>query len=218
MTNKRIRLLLKNKRLEMSIKDRDSGSYLIEKQLYFWIKNTAAEEYEAGNIIQIATFWPMPLEPKIVSLNHRLSKLDNVKLSLPVTNDLDKYIEFKEWNPSIAMIRGRYGILEPSSSSIVAQPHIILVPTLGYSNNGDRIGYGSGYYDRKLSELINQKYKFITIGIAWDQGLIKEPYKAAKHDIKLDAIISPKGWVKEPPKITNLFDNIKNRISSRLAI
>ncbi|AGF49376.1 5-formyltetrahydrofolate cyclo-ligase [Candidatus Kinetoplastidibacterium galati] len=200
MTNKKIRSVLKNKRLEMSREDRDMGSYKIQKKLFLWISNIAAKSLKIGNIIQVTTFWPMPLEPNIIWLNNKLTELDNVKLSLPVTKDSDKYLEFKEWNRSISLIKGKYGILEPDSKYIITRPDIILVPTLGYSNTGDRIGYGSGYYDRTLSELISKKYRFVTIGIAWDHGLIEGPYKAASHDIKLDAIITPRGWVKNPPE------------------
>lgn len=199
MTTREIRSIIKNKRLEMSTQDRSNGSYLIQKKLFPWLKDISIKYLRIGRPIQIATFWPMPLEPNITCLNQKLSELGNVNLSLPVTNDSDKYLEFKEWNTNILLVKGKYGILEPNSQSIIARPDIVLVPTLGYSNTGDRIGYGSGYYDRTLSELINQKYRFITIGIAWDQGLIQEPYKAAEHDIRLDAIISPKGWVKGPP-------------------
>lgn len=199
MTNKIIRSILKIKRLEMSVEERNSGSYMIQEKLFLWICAVAAKSLKTGNdILQIASFWPMKLEPNITLLNNKLSELGNVNLSLPVTNDSNRYLEFKKWNPSIPLIEGKYGILEPDSESIITKPDIILVPTLGYSNIGDRIGYGCGYYDRKLSELIGQKYKFITIGIAWDHGLIKWPYKTSTHDIRLDAIITPKGWVKKP--------------------
>ncbi|AGF48649.1 5,10-methenyltetrahydrofolate synthetase [Candidatus Kinetoplastibacterium oncopeltii TCC290E] len=200
MTNKKIRSILKIKRLEMSAEERDIDSDSIQKQLFHWIKNITANSLKTENSLQIATFWPMKLEPNIIWLNNKLSELENVNLSLPVTKDSDRYLEFREWDPSVQLIKGKYGILEPYSKSVITKPNIIFVPTLGYSNVGDRIGYGSGYYDRTLAELINQNYKFITIGIAWDQGLITESYKAAQHDIRLNAIVTPSGWINKSYK------------------
>src|SRR3546814_17560144 len=67
------------------------------------------------------------------------------------------------------MQEGAYGIQEPMGK-VAPPPDIVLVPTLGYTRQGDRIGYGKGYYDRTLAPLKAQGHSFTTIGIAWAAG------------------------------------------------
>ncbi|WP_306731093.1 5-formyltetrahydrofolate cyclo-ligase, partial [Acinetobacter baumannii] len=50
-------------------------------------------------------------------------------------------LSFVEWTPDTDMEKGRYGIEIPVSTKTM-QPDIVLVPTLGYTRQGDRLGYG----------------------------------------------------------------------------
>jgi 5,10-methenyltetrahydrofolate synthetase len=76
----------------------------------------------------------------------------------------------------------------------------VLVPTLGFTRQGNRVGYGKGYYDRTLAHLKAQNHPHTTIGIAWACGdLGDEAYAPAEHDIRLDAILTDKGWAVKPP-------------------
>ena len=76
----------------------------------------------------------------------------------------------------------------------------MLVPTLGYTRAGDRLGYGGGYYDRTLAALKASGHDFVTIGIAWAVGdLSGTPYTPQAHDVKLDGILTDKGWAVPAP-------------------
>jgi 5-formyltetrahydrofolate cyclo-ligase len=71
---------------------------------------------------------------------------------------------------------------------------------LGYTRQGDRVGYGKGYYDRTLAALKAQEHPHISIGIAWATGdLSNEKHSPAPHDVKLDAILTDKGWAVPAP-------------------
>jgi len=97
------------------------------------------------------------------------------------------------------MREGAYGIQEPVSGP-APLPDIILVPTLGYTREGDRIGYGSGYYDRTLAALKESGHPFVSIGIAWATGDLSDTgYKPQPHDIRLDGILTDKGWAVPAP-------------------
>jgi 5-formyltetrahydrofolate cyclo-ligase len=49
------------------------------------------------------------------------------------------------------MIRERFGTHRPDGD--IATPDIMLVPLLAFDRNGNRLGYGGGYYDRTLATL-----------------------------------------------------------------
>ncbi len=63
-------------------------------------------------------------------------------------------------------------------------PTLLLVPCVGYSEGGLRLGYGGGFYDRTLASL-----RVPTIGLAYDAcevtDLAPEP-----HDVPMDCIIT----------------------------
>ena len=90
------------------------------------------------------------------------------------------------------------GILEPDSS-IHAKVNtmeidFIIIPGIGFSREGKRLGRGGGYYDRYLARSLKEK-KIIKIGIAYSfQKLKKIPIN--KYDIKLDHIVTEEKFYK----------------------
>ena len=48
------------------------------------------------------------------------------------------------------LVRGRFGIMEPKTRCEAGIPEVLLVPAVGVTVKGTRLGYGSGYYDRYL--------------------------------------------------------------------
>ncbi len=60
------------------------------------------------------------------------------------------------WDDDTLLVPNRWGIKEPDP--LLSQPlpvdefDAVLVPLLGYDQQGHRVGYGGGYYDRFLAE------------------------------------------------------------------
>ncbi|MPM67566.1 putative protein YqgN [bioreactor metagenome] len=81
-----------------------------------------------------------------------------------------------------------FGILEPDiNNSVLAIPKdddICLVPCLGFDDNGYRIGYGKGYYDRYLFE-----HQVIKIGLCYDLCRVSKIPKD-QYDVRLDQIVT----------------------------
>ena len=50
--------------------------------------------------------------------------------------------------------KGNFGILEPKECTIPAEEKdaLMLIPGVAYDKNGNRVGYGGGYYDRYLAK------------------------------------------------------------------
>ena len=61
---------------------------------------------------------------------------------------------------------------------------VILVPTVGISTKGVRLGYGHGFYDRFLS-----KNKTVTVSITLEKQIIKNIPKS-EHDVLIDWIVT----------------------------
>ena len=83
---------------------------------------------------------------------------------------------------------GPYGILQPKN--IIVAPNnfkfdLIIVPTLAFDDNKNRLGYGKGYYDKFL---IKQK-KSYTVGLSYEQNKIQNLPTDA-HDVSLKTIVT----------------------------
>ena len=101
-------------------------------------------------------------------------------------NDLI-HIEIKK---STKYSKNQLGIREPVSSSKIDENlfEVIFVPLLAFDKQGDRVGYGGGYYDNFLG---NIKQNAIKIGLSFFEPIDKI-MDTEKHDIKLDYVVTTK--------------------------
>ncbi len=94
-------------------------------------------------------------------------------------------MEFFRLRNFCELVKGKYNILEPSSEEIfTASKAICLVPGLGFTKKGERIGYGMGYYDKFL-----EKSSAISICLCYNEQII-EYIPTDIHDKKMDYIVS----------------------------
>ncbi len=142
----------------------------------------------------VAAFWPIRDEPDLRHLLHHWASQEHYVLALPCVDQLNAPLVFRPWLPGAAMRTGRYGIPEPDTSETCI-PDVVLVPTLGFTPQGERIGYGGGYYDRTLHALRHDGQTHATIGIAYACGRLQpHEHTAADHDVDLDAVVDELGW------------------------
>ena len=96
-------------------------------------------------------------------------------LAIPLT-------DFSELKPD------RLGILTPESSQpAIHSFDIAITPGLGFTEKGDRLGYGRGYYDRWFSK---NKVK-TKIGVAFEVQLVDE-LPLEETDLPLDMLVTEK--------------------------
>jgi len=196
-----LRIRLKQRREAQNPTDRSRGALLIRGRLFTWLATNRTRLREAGlpEPRTIAAFWSMKDEPDLQPLLQQWVEEEGYRVSLPVVTAESAPLEFRLWTPDAPMRLGAYGIQEPAGE-LAPPPDIVLVPTLGYTRQGDRVGYGKGYYDRTLAALKASGQRFVTIGIAWATGdLSADTYQPAPHDVRLDAILTDKGWAKPAP-------------------
>ena len=111
----------------------------------------------------------------------------------PRANPADRSLQTYLTNEATRFERSSWGIWEPepsSSQELQAKDwDVVLVPLLAVDQNGHRVGYGKGFYDRFLAET---KSECVSLGIS-----MSAPIDAISdlhaHDIPLDLAISPEG-------------------------
>lgn len=105
--------------------------------------------------------------------------------------DGDRYVPCLIRDPSRDLQRGQYGILEPGPHCPIfdlMRLDLALVPGIGFTLNGGRLGRGKGYYDRLLAEVPALK-----CGVAFDCQIANE-FPLEPHDVQLNCILTPTRW------------------------
>lgn len=84
---------------------------------------------------------------------------DNKKLYLPKTYVKEKRLRFIRVSDMDELKPGALGIMEPDGEGDSINPKmtgagavLMIMPGVAFDNNGARLGYGGGFYDRYLSE------------------------------------------------------------------
>jgi len=165
-------------------------------RLYAWLNDEQSRRAKenCSPIQTIAGFWPLAHEPDLRPLLKKWAQEAGYTIALPAIPNDKQALSFKIWEPDTPMIAAAYGTQEPASE-LAPIPDLILVPTLGYTRDGHRIGYGKGFYDRTLAALRAQKPELIALGIAWAIGdLSTTAYQPQTHDEPLDLLLTDKGW------------------------
>lgn len=118
--------------------------------------------------------------------------LDLQNLSLPVIRH-DQSLEFYEWSEGEKLITREFNIPIPDTRhKNPVTPDVIFAPLLLCDLQGNRLGYGKGHYDRYLASL---NKKPLLIGVCFDEQVYEGTLPAEDHDVRLDMIVTPKGWI-----------------------
>ena len=81
--------------------------------------------------------------------------------------------------------KGSFEIMEPKDSCTKAEKiNCVLIPTVGVSTSGVRLGYGKGYYDRFLTST-----NAVKISLTYSKQIVKS-IPSDSHDIKIDWIVT----------------------------
>jgi 5-formyltetrahydrofolate cyclo-ligase len=137
-------------------------------------------------VATLGVFWPIRKEPDLLDLYKKIAGL-GVRLALPVVIAKDEPLGFAAWAPDDAMEKDAFGVPVPAQLIFVTMPETLLVPCVGFNEQGFRLGYGGGFYDRTLA----REPKPLAIGIAY--ACQKAVFEIGAHDIALDMIITEAG-------------------------
>src|SRR5258708_33643379 len=73
------------------------------------------------------------------------------QMVLPVVQGRGKPLLFRAWRPGDPLEAGVFGTLQPSARRETLEPDALIVPMLACDDDGWRLGYGGGFYDRTLA-------------------------------------------------------------------
>ncbi|MCX7361204.1 MAG: 5-formyltetrahydrofolate cyclo-ligase [Alphaproteobacteria bacterium] len=136
----------------------------------------------------VSGFWPIKDEIDIRPLMTALLN-DGCRLALPVVHKRGEPLSFRAWRPGDALEAGAFGTLQPSASCETLEPDALLVPLLAWDEDGYRLGYGGGFYDRTLLGL-RQRRSVLAIGVGFDAQLVGSvPH--GPDDERLDWLLTP---------------------------
>lgn len=84
----------------------------------------------------------------------------------------------------------KYGIPEPQEGLEVPveKVDVVFVPLMAFDKQGNRIGYGKGFYDRFLKRCRKDALK---IGLSFFE-VMKKSIEITEHDVALDFVVTPK--------------------------
>ena len=87
--------------------------------------------------------------------------------------------------------KGEFDIPEPKDNTPIQENHdVILIPCIGLDNQGNRIGYGFGFYDKYL-----EGSGAVKIALSYSKQIVKT-IPVSKNDIKMDWIVTEKDVIK----------------------
>ncbi len=184
MTKKELRNIYKNKRLSLSVADKLKLDDLLLIQL---------QRLAFGDDVKIfMSYWPLEnqAEPNTHLYTYYLkSHLPEVRVAYPVINSTTAEMKAILVHEETDFVENTYGIAEPEDGEEItpAAIDLVLVPLLAFDENGFRVGYGKGYYDRFLKSC---RTDVITVGFSYFEAIDKIEDRD-QYDVPLNFCITP---------------------------
>lgn len=150
------------------------------------------DEFKAADTVLL--YYPTKEEPNFLRLAE-IALSEGKKVGFPITHVKERKLVFHQissLSDLTDMTKGAYGICEPSPELPILTElsgALCIVPALSYDTNGNRLGYGGGYYDRFLSEYTGKSAVLIY------SCLYSPELPTDRYDVKVDMIITEKGGV-----------------------
>jgi 5-formyltetrahydrofolate cyclo-ligase len=167
---------------DLLLERRDNTSHDLLKIASKKIQKKLDKIFAFKNAKKIGVYYPIGSEIFTQDIiQELLSKGKEVFLPKVMGKGMEfrKIIDFSSLEP------GNFDIMEPKEECPVDNNlDVILVPTVGISQIGVRLGYGYGFYDRFLA-----KNKTVAISLTLEKQIIKNIPKS-EHDIIMNWIVT----------------------------
>ena len=136
----------------------------------------------------LGLYWPMRSEFNAVAAIAADARFDKVARALPYARREPRAMEFRLWPEGAPALVDDYGIA--SSDGVVVVPDVVVVPCVGFTAAGHRLGHGGGHYDRWLAAHPH----VVAVGVAWDFAeLDPASFAAQRHDVALAFVVTESG-------------------------
>lgn len=192
MTKKEVRSIMKTQRNELAKSVRNEYDKSIRSRLF------DSKEYRACDMLFTYVSFASEVDT-IAIINNALES--NKKVYVPRV-EVD-CMNFYQLDDLKRLVRSEFGVLEPNLdldkryikplapeklSESSTEKRLMLLPGLAFDKQGNRIGYGAGYYDKYLGEYNDDD--FIKIALAYDFQIVDDLI-TDQYDISADFLVTP---------------------------
>jgi 5-formyltetrahydrofolate cyclo-ligase len=115
--------------------------------------------------------------------------IPGLKVAFPVINFAALQMKAVLVDDDTEFVENEYGIPEPEAGEKIDEEEIdvVLVPLLAFDEQGYRVGYGKGFYDRFLKQC---RADVITIGFSYFDAVTKIN-DTNEYDVPLNYCVTP---------------------------
>ena len=136
----------------------------------------------------LGLYWPLPGEFNAPAALLEDEKGPKSRMALPFAQRTPAEMHYRLWDGLPPPLVDECGIAASAGPMVV--PDVVLVPCLGYTDDGFRLGYGGGYFDRWLA----LHPDVCAVGVAWSSArLDRAALEPMPHDVPLALVITERG-------------------------
>ena len=138
----------------------------------------------------LGSYWPIKGEFNPSSVLCGDAPAPRWPLALPFARRSPPAMHYRHWDGRAPALRDECAI--PASDGDEVVPDVVLVPCVGFTREGFRLGYGGGYFDRWIAA-----HPGVTaVGVAWALSEIDgAQFDPESHDRPLDVVVTEHGVV-----------------------
>jgi 5-formyltetrahydrofolate cyclo-ligase len=137
---------------------------------------------------RVGAYWPFRREFAVLPFLDKLLAR-GFTVALPVVLGKGQPLEFRDWTRETNLASGVYDIPYPAEGAAV-MPAMLIVPVVGFDDDGYRLGYGGGFYDRTLEVATPKPF---CLGVGYELGHLPSIHPLP-HDIPMNAIVTERGF------------------------
>jgi 5,10-methenyltetrahydrofolate synthetase len=165
------------------------------------ITNLLLQGFPKLQTLAVGIYWPFrgEYDPRDIAEHFRQR---GATLALPEITEKNEPLCFREWLSNASLTKGAYDIPVPKEAKAI-RVEAMIIPMVGFDQQGYRLGYGSGYFDRTLATYDPQP---LTIGIAFEIQRLKSLYPQP-HDIAMHYIVTEAGIFRTEKNELTLVQN-----------
>lgn len=136
-------------------------------------------EVKAAKVI--TSYYPMPGEPNLLSLNAALINAGKTLLLPRINNKKMEFVSVLANYESDLSVRSIFH--EPVGNIFIGEINLALIPALAIDKSGNRLGQGGGYYDQFLV-----KTSAFRIGVIHEREFLKKTLPTDWYDQRVEAV------------------------------
>lgn len=150
---------------------------------------TSSPEFRNSSVVMV--YLPMAMEVDVSNIALKAWQQGKTVCVAKVSWDQRRMLPTEINSLTTGLTTSQHGVREPASGNPIPVDIIdlVIVPGLGFSETGLRIGRGMGFYDRFLGQ---REFLGVTCGIAFAEQVIPE-LPALDHDVPLAMLATDTG-------------------------